>query len=398
MRALFLCQYVPNPPSSGTKIKAHYLLKYLSRHHDLLLVHYYRDNEELLALDGVRELCSSVHSIPLKRSRRSDIVWFSKSLLRPEPFFILRDSSAQMARVLESIIHTENIDIIHVDQLNMAQFVIGYDVPKILDQQNVVSTLLRRMYDQAQVPLKLAIYLDWRKMLAYEGRMCSDHDIVVAVSDIDARELKKLAGDQKQIDVIPIGIDTDKFALTKRDRGAHNIVSVGTMDYPPNVQGIRWFLSEVWPRVSLRNTDVRFKIIGRNPPEDIRMLAKHSYRVDVLGYVDNLDEHLKDAGVWIAPLFVGSGMKLKILAALSYGIPVVTTSIGCEGISVQPGRDLLTADTADGFANAILSVLGSEELSRGLSERGRAWVVNQYDYRHVYRKWDEIYGRLEARP
>lgn len=153
----------------------------------------------------------------------------------------------------------------------------------------------------------------------------------------------------------------------------------------------------MWPRVFPRAAYARLKIIEKGLPEKLGALARQSPRVDVPEYVDNLEEHLEDAGVWVVPLFAGSGITVKILTALSYGLPVVTTSIGCEGIVAQSGREPLIAEGADAFAEAVIVILESEELTRSLSEQRRALVVNKYDYRPAYRKWDNICGPLEAK-
>lgn len=153
----------------------------------------------------------------------------------------------------------------------------------------------------------------------------------------------------------------------------------------------------MWPRVFPRAAYARWKIIEKGLPEELRALARQSPRVNVPGYVDNPEEHLENAGAWVVPLLAGSGITVKILTALSYGLPVVTTSIGCEGIVSLSGREPLIADGGDAFAEAVVAILESEELTRSLSEQGRALVVSEYDYRRAYRKWDNICGPLEAK-
>jgi polysaccharide biosynthesis protein PslH len=391
-KLLFLCQYVPYPPDSGGKIKAYYLLQYLSSLYDLVLVHYYRDDKELQALSKIRHLFASIYSVHLERSSKKDFFWYLKSIIIRIPFFILRDSSKDMERAIGEALATDDIAFIHIDQLNMAQFVLNYDIPKILDTQNVVSKLLERMYLQEKSLLRFFIFLDWKKMRAYEGRACLACDRVVAVSEYDARELEHLMMGKKLVDIIPIGIDTNDFPLLDRNRQNKHIIFIGTMFYPPNNQGVLWFLENVWPQIKEKHPDVHFKIIGKGTTDEIKVIADKDFRVEILGSIEDLQGYLSEVCVWVVPIKAGSGMRLKILTALSYGIPVVTTKIGSEGINIQHNRHVILADAPEDFAEAIHKLLIDKKYGESLSKSGRDFVVNNYDYKKLYKRWNKIYS------
>ena len=192
--------------------------------------------------------------------------------------------------------------------------------------------------------------------------------------------------------VIPITVDLDEFPLIKRKAESNHIISVGTMYWPPNIDGMLWFLNEIYPLIRQRNPDVEFDIIGARPPEAISAFNRLKTGVHVHGYVDDPTPYLENAGVMVVPLRAGSGMRVKILNALSQGIPIVTTHIGCEGIDVIHDQHLLIADTPAEFAAATSNLLENPHEANRLGAAGRDLIQNRYDYRAACIPLDAIYS------
>jgi glycosyltransferase involved in cell wall biosynthesis len=193
-------------------------------------------------------------------------------------------------------------------------------------------------------------------------------------------------------------MDTDEARPVTLVASPFRVTHVGTMYWPPNVEGILWFWEEVWPQVRSHAPAARLTLIGKNPPDSIRVLDQET-DVDVLGYVEELTPFLAETVAFIVPLHAAGGMRVKILNAWCRGLPVVSTTIGAEGIAVQDGADnlvgnVLIADTPASFARAITQVMADVELRDRLRANGRRQVEERYDWRRIYSAWDDVYARL----
>jgi polysaccharide biosynthesis protein PslH len=199
---------------------------------------------------------------------------------------------------------------------------------------------------------------------------------------------------QPKITVVPIAVDTHLLQPIACHPDSLNIVTLGTLHYPPNADGIRWFAREVFPRVIWEMPQATLTIIGKNPPQDfLEMAANQSERCYVTGYVPDLVPQLEKSAVMVVPVRAGSGMRVRILEALAHGLPIVTTTIGLEGIDALPGRDLLVADSVEDYATAVVRLLKNPGQRNQLAENGRRLAETRYDWRVVLRKMDEIYGK-----
>lgn len=172
------------------------------------------------------------------------------------------------------------------------------------------------------------------------------------------------------------------------------ITHLGTMFWPPNVEGVLWFAGEVLPQVLEEVPGARFVIVGKDPPREVQALEGRIRNVQVTGYVTDPGPYLAETAVFIVPLRAAGGMRVKILDAWCWGVPVVSTSVGAEGIEVREGRNILIADTPRALARAVVRVLRSPALGQELRQDGRRWVEQRYDWRRVYPRWDEVYEAL----
>jgi glycosyltransferase involved in cell wall biosynthesis len=200
------------------------------------------------------------------------------------------------------------------------------------------------------------------------------------------------ADGRDRISVVPIAIDTRTLPVIDREHGSREVLTLGSLHYAPNAEGIRWFVRQVFPAIRERVGGVRLTIAGRNPPGDLLRAAKDSGgTVSVTGYVENLEPLLRRSGVVVVPVLSGSGMRVRILEALSRGMPVVTTTIGAEGIEARPGTDLLVADEPEDFAAAVVRVLREPETAALLSANGRRLAETRYDVRVALAGLEEAY-------
>jgi glycosyltransferase involved in cell wall biosynthesis len=389
MRILLLTLVVPNPPDSGPKIKTHYLLRYLAQHHEVTLVAFARSDAERAAARELEGLCRAVYTVPIERSRLRDAGYLLASLFSARPFLMLRDESAPMHRLLRQLVARERFDLVHADQLNMAQFGLATGLPVVLDEHNAVWTIFRRLARQERGPRRWLLELEWRRLRRYEGRVCRASAAIMAVSAEDRAALLD-AGAREPIASIPIAVDIAGVQPVARSQVAQGILSMATMYWPPNVDGVLWFAREVLPLIRRDEPDAPFYVVGARPPEQVRALAL-DHMIEVTGYVADPASYLASSALMVVPLRAGGGMRVKILEALARGIPVVSTTIGAEGIDVTPGEHLLIADEPAEFAAAVVRLLRDRPLADRLARAGREHALRHYDWRAVCPAIEQVY-------
>ncbi|HEX9371404.1 MAG TPA: glycosyltransferase, partial [Roseiflexaceae bacterium] len=334
MRILLLTLVVPNPPDSGPKIKTHYLLRYLAQRHEVTLVSFVRDAAEQRAARELEGLCAAVHTVPMRRARWRDAGYLLASLASARPFLMLRDESRAMRRLAANLVARERFDLAQADQLNMVQFGLASGLPLVFDAHNAVWTIFQRLARQERGPKRLLLELEWRKLKRYEGRVCRASAAVMAVSAED-RVALRAAGARDPISVIPIAVDIAGVEPARRKPDAQGILSMATMYWPPNIDGVLWFAREVLPLIRRAAPDAPFFVVGARPPAEVQALGDDP-TIAVTGYVDDPAPYLESSALMVVPLRAGGGMRVKILEALARGIPIVSTTIGAEGIDVTP--------------------------------------------------------------
>ncbi|MFC2043163.1 glycosyltransferase family 4 protein [Chloroflexota bacterium] len=404
---LFLTQVLPYPLDAGPKIRAYYVLRHLARHHDITLVTFIRPSDPPDAVKHLHNYCQRIVTVPIDRSLWRDVGAYSKSLLSDMPFLITRDRVPRMEAALLKIISEERFDVVHADQLWMAAYALyarmsadqnGYQPNLILDQHNAVHLIPARLAQNSANPLiRQILQREARLMRRYEAQVCDQFDRVVWVSGDD---LKAVASYQPSIQklplkttIIPICIDPQisnpVLPLPKSDR----ILFLGGMHWPPNAEGLRWIAQNVLPIVREQIPDVELLAVGKEPPADLQKTGGLS----LPGYIEDVESIWSGCRVFVVPLLSGGGMRVKILDTWAHGLPVVSTSIGAEGIKIKSGSNILIADTPHEFSQAIVRILRDDELASQLGASGRKTVEDTYNWRMIYKDWDKVYSLAHLR-
>ncbi len=391
---LILTQVLPFPPDAGPKIKTFNLIKYLSRDFSITLVSFVRPDNTPEHTQALLKYCREVYTVPMLRSRTRNIISLAASLVLGQPFLMVRDRSREMSSLLKALVARAEFAAVHADQLNMAQFALALPVtPRVLDQHNAVWTIADRLQKGESNPLKrLLLKLETFKLRRYERKVCRKFQTVLAVSPQDEAAL------ELPCHVIPIGVDAEETKPLELTPGSKNLVSLGTMFYPPNVEAALWFGQKVFPLIQQQQPEATYTIIGAKPPASIYEMAKLNPAIRVLGYVEDLASVLKDSAALVVPLLSGGGMRVKILDALAFGLPIVTTTVGAEGVKLTHNLNALIADSEEAFAHNCLRLLednqSNESLIGKLALAGRNLVLDTYDFRRAYQPLDEIYAQL----
>jgi len=264
-----------------------------------------------------------------------------------------------------------------------------------LDAHNALWQLYQRLADTFRTGPKRWLYQrEWRLLKSYEGNICRRFDAITVVSEEDRLALSEAMKMDCPATIIPITVDMDDFPTIRRQPNANHILSIGTMFWQPNVEGILWFLREVYPIIREQKPNVEFDIIGARPPKEITDYANTGVGIHVHGYLPDPLPIQQQAGVMVVPLHAGSGMRVKILNAMSQALPIVTTPIGCEGIAVEDRKHLLIAESPAQFAQDVVYLLDHPDEANGLGQTGQQLIRDQYDYRKALDPLDRIYSGL----
>jgi polysaccharide biosynthesis protein PslH len=399
-RVLYLTQVLPYPLSTGARTRQYYILRHLSQHHEVTLVSFLRSDDKPEHIAHLQSVCHAVYTAPIERSHWRDLRAVAKGLLTRQPMVIVRDEFKSMENLLTRLMAEKPFEIVHADQVSMSWYgLIGRGPRRVLDLHNAMSLVTERLAQNDPSAIKrLALRRETKALARYEAELCDKYDQVTFVTDEDRRLIEqqvqnyRVAIPADRFTTIPICIDpADKPVVTPANR-PQRITSLGVMFWPPNAEGALWFARDVWPQIHAQHPELIFTVVGKNPPEYLTQLHGQN-NVEVLGFVPDLDHVLAETAVFVVPLRAGGGMRVKILDAWCWGLPIVSTTIGAEGTDVRDGENILIADESATMAQAVARAYHDQDLNQRLRLNGRRWVEEKYDWRHIYGAWDAVYAR-----
>ncbi len=401
-RILFLTPQFPFPPNQGTTIRNYNLIRRVAHYHEVDLCTFATaDDLKMLPSTPVTQFCRHVYTVPMP-STRSVFPRLRSTCLSPWPDMALRLASPAMHHCLQTLFAEQRYDIVQVEGIEMAPYTAdihgaGQPVLRIFDDHNVEFLLQKRAFltdlrRMSRWPGALYSLLQWQKLRRYEASVGRQHDIVLAVSAADGDELAKIFP-SRRVQVIPNGVDLSFYAdyvLDKDEQAvyipAQSIVFTGKMDYRPNVDGVLWFVNSVWPLVRADQPEAQFYIVGQKPHPRLLPLAKVPGIV-ITGRVPDVRPYIAGAAVYVVPLRVGGGTRLKVLEAMAMHRAVVATPLGAEGYPVRHREELRLAASAADFAAAVSDLLDHPEARKRLGANGFRFVSERYG-------WDRIVQQL----
>ena len=391
---LMLTPQLPYPPHQGTTIRNYHILRYLATRATVTLVTFVDPDQPAPEETPLLRWTKAVHARPTPRRRARERL---RSLVTsPLPDLALRLEDPAMHQVVRSLAQDAQVDVLLVEGLEMAPYMLTYlrahpssGVRVLFDAHNAEYVLQKRAFlTDIRSPWRwhTALYslVQWGKLRAYEGAILRRADHVFAVSQRDREHLAALAGD-RGVTVVPNGVDVAYYTARSEPNpgmGEPALVFTGKMDYRPNVDAVLWFVQRVWPKVREQAPQARFFVVGKSPHPRILDLNRVP-GVVVTGAVPDVRPYLYGATLFVIPLRVGGGTRLKVLEAMATRRAVVSTSLGVEGYPFRHGEHLLIADDAEAFARAVLRLLGDEDVRRQLGERAYAFVRERYDWSRV---------------
>jgi polysaccharide biosynthesis protein PslH len=394
VKILWLKTELLHPVDKGGRIRTYQMLRELRRAHH---VTYLTLDDGAAAPDAARladEYCHELVRVAFRRSSNfSRAFWFevARSVTSPLPYTIARYRSEAFRRAVTDLVRGREFDVLVCDFLTPAINVPEHlPCPAVLFQHNVEAAIWRRHLEVASDPLRKAfLYLEWQKVRRFERAACRRFDHVIAVSAEDRDAMQAEYG--VAASAVPTGVDTSFFSRNPSvKRRPRHLVFTGSMDWLPNVDGMKFFVQQVLPRIRATLPDVSLSIVGRDPAPEVLALAAIEQGVTVTGRVDDVRPSMDEAAVFVVPLRIGGGTRLKIYEALSMGCPVVSTRVGAEGLPLEDGMEILLADTPDELANAVVRVLTDPGLATDLSRNGADVVRSRFGWNHAAEEFVRI--------
>ena len=355
--------------------------------------------EKKLATEYCHELISVPHRTAPKFSPGfyRDLV---ANLASPLPYFMKKYESPGMRREIERLLKEQTFDVMVCDFLQPSVNVPAeVPVTTVLFQHNVEAMIWKRHYEVQKNPLKRAfLYDQWRKTWRYERSACQKFDLVIAVSAADEQQMRE-EYELRSTAAVATGVDIDYFSPSKSVTAEkHNIVFTGSMDWLPNEDAMQYFIREVLPLVRKEIPEVTLTVVGRNPYASLVELSKSDRSIVVTGRVDDVRPYMDRAAVYVVPIRIGGGTRLKIYEAMSMGKPVVSTTVGAEGLPVTNNRELVLADSATEFAAALIRLFRDREWAAELGGRAAQLVREKFGWRGVSESFASLCAEAAKSP
>ncbi len=397
MNILWVTYGLPYPPISGARLRDLNLIRQLAKRHAIHLFSLLEDASETDSVGELERFCASVETFPLGHQPLSArIDQFAQHVRARRPLATFPFMNHALRARLREVAAALPADAIQIEHSFLAPYVDALPPSfrglKMLSLHNLGELQYQRL---AQLSRGLRARLDFslkaHLMRRWEAEWAARFDCVIAVSDVDAQRLVSI-DPALPVAVIENGVDTRQCPLLP-DAAEHRLLFVGTMGYAPNVDAMLWFCDRVLPRIQDVLPRVQLSIVGRAPAPAIRKLASRK-NVSVTGQVADTTPHYRDASVVVVPLRAGGGTRLKILEAMAFGRPVVSTTLGCEGLAAQDGEHILIADSPAALADAVIRLLNDRARRERLAHNARRLAEERYDWSMIGGKLLALYDRL----
>jgi sugar transferase (PEP-CTERM/EpsH1 system associated) len=388
------------PADTGGKIRSYHILRELARKHEVTFFTFYAahpDDAHPQLETLFRHVVCHPLRLPAPKSFGEGLL-YARHLFSSRPYSIAKYCQPQVAHELHELVQTEAYDVIVCDFI-FAGGAIPWEIecPKVLFTHNVEAMIWKRHYQVARNPIWKAVC--WREHYAIaraERLYLEKADHVVTVSEVD-RDLFARFIDASKITAIPTGVDFEHFRPSLGQEKPNLLVFTGSMDWLPNEDGVFYFAEEILPRIRSDIPETTVWIVGRRPSLHLETLAAKGQGLRLTGWVEDIRPYVADAAVYIVPLRVGSGTRLKIFEAMAMGKAVVSTSIGAEGLPVQDGKNIILADKPEEFARAVVTLM-KDPVARGeLGRAARRLVERECSWASVAARFDAVLGMTAAK-
>ena len=390
-----LTPYLPFPDSSGGQIRSYNLIKGLSKKHKITLFSLIKDDSERKFIPELEKYC-----VKVKVFKRSKSPWTLRNILLtgfgPYPFLVIRNLSPHETKAVQEEIAQVDYDLIHAETFYVMPHIPETKTPILLVEQTIEYLVYKHYVEGIKNPiLRSLLSIDVAKLKYWETKFWKKADGVVAVSESDRKEMLKLVPNLK-VNLVPNGVNLDFF---KEKDSWHSpefkILFIANFKWLQNVEAAELLLKEVFPRVHAKSPKVKVWVVGQHIPEEILKYKSENIIIDNLSEDDQegIRNAYYESSVFVSPLRGPGGTRLKHLAAMAAKLPLVTTSVGAEGLGAADGREVIIRDTSKEIADATLRILGNEKLAKKIAENARKLVEQKFSWYKMGEYLDKIYEK-----
>ena len=393
-KILFLSQRFLFPMDTGGKIRTGNILEYLKKIASINVISNVESPKDDKYFPQMNGLCDKFIPVPWKENPRYTLKFYLKIGMQSFsrfPISVLNDYSAELENTVYNELKNNYYDLAICDFLQSTlNFRRVNSVPTILFQHNVESTIAKRHLEKAKDPVSILFWwLQYRRMHKHEKAMCRQFDGIIAVSENDKEFMRKRFNVDNVYD-IPTGVDTNFYQPQGAKTHKKQLVFTGSMDWLPNEDAMIYFIQEIFPLIKAQESETQLVIVGRRPTPRLQKLTDGRKDIIATGWVEDTRPYIEESSVFIVPIRIGGGTRMKIYEALSMGKGMVSTTIGAEGLPLTHEKHLLIADEKEEFARNVLRLLRDKELSNTLGKNARAYVYSNFRWEHVAKVFDDV--------
>lgn len=388
MRILFVTHFFPYPPTSGGRIGVLNPIKYLSRHHEVILVTMGVVNDAQY-IEHIKQYCADVH---LFIRGGNDRLRLAKGLVSTPPGSAAKYYDPRFGRLIQDCVRQYQVDLTELQHLNTAAYLpYASAAPVLLREHNVEYKIWERQTVHApSLAERTYMRLCAGRVRQYEARMAPRFARCITVSRADADALRAIAPSAR-VEVIPSGVDTEYFTPDDRPELPCSMVLTGSFDWRPKQHNLKVVLTEIFPLIRERMPQATLSIVGIGIPEALMQLGRSIVGVNMVGAVSDVRPYIRQASVVLQYMEAGGGIALKVLEAMAMRKPVLSNPLGCEGVEVEHGRDVFLADGAAAYADAAVLLLQDSRSREKIAAGGYATIQNAYSWHHLASCFEQCY-------
>jgi len=396
MNILMLTPYLPYPPASGGQIRTHYLLKYLARNHSITLVALYKDEKEKQYAKHLSSYCKEIYLC-----KRAGKPWrptiIAKAICTNQPFLIVRNFSQQASNTIQKLLKEKKFDVIHAETFYIMPHIPKTSIPILLVEQTIEYKVYQHFTSSLPSLLRLPLHLDILKLKYWEKFYWKKADLVATVSEFDKNEIKRLEPSIKP-KVIPNGAGDEMFVkiLPSKTLSAPKLLFLGNFFWLQNVEAAKYLIESIYPKLDMAMPQLELIIAGQNAGGKIVTSRKKNITIIDLdpGDEEMVKKLYHSATLFIAPIFGPVGTRLKILASMASGLPVVSTQVGIEGLGMVNDKHALIAESPQAFVLQIQKILSHPTLYKKIQKSAYHLVSEKFSWQSIAKKLEHVYKNI----
>lgn len=397
MKILMLTPYVPYPPASGGQIRTLNLLKYLSKNNEITLVSLYKNERDKQYIPALQSYCKHIYLC--KRPEKPwqlRTIW--KAITSSDPFLIVRNYSEEAKKTVDRLLKQEDFDVIHAETFYIMPHIETSSIPIFLVEQTIEYKVYQHFVNSLPFFIRPLFMLDIKKLKKAEQYYWKKALLVGGVSEADKKEVQSLEPSINPV-IIPNCAGDEMFVeqLTKKDLLNPTILFIGNFDWLQNTEAVTILVEKIAPLIHKAVPRAKIIIAGQNANKKLTIQSGDNIEVISLTQDDSATvlRLYKSSTIFIAPIFGPGGTRLKILAAMASGLPVISSQTGVEGLDLENNNHVLIANTPEEFVNETLRILKDPTLYESIRKAAYELAIEKYSWKHIAEKLEIVYKKIK---